>query len=210
MQKNDFIRLIYSGKIKETSQEFDSGEAPIVVGAKFVMPGVDEALEQMQVGEKKTVEVAPEKGFGLREQKYIKIVPVSQFRKNNMDPYPGMVVSADNMHGRVLSVNSGRVRIDFNHPLAGKALIYDLEIKSKMDESKEKARALVEFYTKLPSDKISVEIKGNEAEITVPPVVSPVYKKKIADDIRAYIGIEKVKFSEIFEKTEEKEEGKKE
>ncbi|MFZ3077011.1 MAG: peptidylprolyl isomerase [Candidatus Aenigmatarchaeota archaeon] len=206
MQKNDFVRILYSGKIKETQQEFDSGEVPVVVGAKFVLPGIDETLEQMQVGERKTVEVAPEKGFGLRDQKFIKLVPVSQFRKNNMDPYPGMVVSADNAHGRVLSVNSGRVRIDFNHPLAGKVLVYDVEIKSKIDDSKEKIKALAEFYTKLPANKINVEIKDKEAEVIVPPMISPVYKKKIADDIRAYVGLEKVKFSEVYEKGEEKAE----
>ncbi len=208
MQKNDFIRISYSGKIKETSQEFDKGEAPVVVGAKFVLPGIDEALEQMQIGEKKTVEVAPEKGFGQREQKYIKLVPVSQFRKNNMEPYPGMIVSADNAHGRVLSVNSGRVRVDFNHPLAGKVLVYDVEIKSKIDDSKEKIKSLVEFFAKVPANKISVEIKDKEAEITVPPMVSPVYKKKIADDVRTYVGIEKVKFSEVYEKADESKEEK--
>ncbi len=208
MQKNDFVRISYSGKIKETQQEFDKGESPVVVGAKFVLPGIDEALEQMQVGEKKTIEVAPEKGFGLRDQKYIKLVPASQFRNNNMDPYPGMIVTADNMHGRVLSVNSGRVRVDFNHPLAGKVLVYDVEIKSKTDDSKEKIKELIEFYTKLPTDKISVEINDKEAEITVPPMISPVYKKKIADDVRAYVGLEKVKFSEVYEKGEEKTEEK--
>lgn len=210
MLKNDFIRLSYSGKVKETRQEFDGGEVPIVVGAKLVLPGIDEALERMQVGEKKTIEVAPEKAFGQREQKYIRLVPASQFRKNNMDPYPGMVVSADNMHGRVLSVNSGRVRVDFNHPLAGKILVYDLEIKTKIDDAKEKIKSLVEFYAKVPSSKISVEIKGSEAEITVPPMVSPVYKKKIADDARAFVGIEKTKFSEVYEKAEEKEQNKEE
>jgi len=210
MQKNDFVRISYSGKIKETQQEFDSGESPVVVGAKFVLPGIDEALEQMQVGEKKTVEVAPEKGFGLRDQKFIKLVPVSQFRKNSMDPYPGMIVSADNMYGRVLSVNSGRVRVDFNHPLAGKVLVYDVEIKSKIEDAEEKIKALAEFYTKLPANKIKVEIKDKEAEVTVPPMVSSVYKKKIADDARAFVGIEKTKFSEVYEKGEEKAEQNKE
>jgi len=208
MQKNDFIRISYSGKVKETQQEFDSGEVPVVVGAKFVLPGIDEALEQMQVGEKKTVEVSSEKGFGVRDQKFIKLVPVSQFRKNNMDPYPGMIVSADNAHGRVLSVNSGRVRVDFNHPLAGKVLVYDVEIKSKIEDTKEKIKALVEFYTKLPANKISVEIRDKEAEITVPPMISPIYKKKIADDAGAFVGIEKTKFSEVYEKGEESKEEK--
>jgi FKBP-type peptidyl-prolyl cis-trans isomerase 2 len=210
MQKNDFIRISYSGKIKETQQEFDSGDSAIVVGAKFVLPGIDEALEQMQVGDKKTIEVPPEKGFGLRDQKFIKLVPASQFRNSKMDPYPGMIVSADNMHGRVLSVNSGRVRVDFNHPLAGKTLVYDLEVKARIDDDREKIKALVEFFAKVPANKVTVEINGKEAEVIVPPMISPVYKKKIADDARAYVGLEKVKFSEVYEKGEEKAEQEKE
>ena len=205
MQKNDFIRIDYSGKIKETGQEFDKAIIPIVIGAGFVIKGVDEALTEMNVGEKKTIEIPPEKGFGIREQKFIKIIPVSEFKKNNTSPYPGMIVSADNIQGRVLSVNSGRVRVDFNHPLAGKTLIYDIEIKEKIEEPQKKAKALTEFFTKLPDGKINVEIKDKELEITVPPMVSPIIKKKIADSARDILGFEKTKFSELYEKVEKKE-----
>lgn len=205
MEKGDFIRISYFGKIKDMEQKFDSAEnVPVVVGENFVISGVDEALAQMQVGEKRSVEIAPEKGFGNRDQNLIKLIPVSEFKKNNTEPYPGMIVNADNLRGRVLSVASGRVRVDFNHPLAGKVLVYELELKEKIEDKAEKAKALVEFYTKMSKEKITTSISGDGIEIIIPPGISAVYKKKIADDIRKFLTIEKTKFSEVFEKPQEK------
>lgn len=203
MQKGDFVRISYSGKIRETGQDFDKGDAPVVVGEEFVISGIDEALQQLQVGEKKSVEIPPEKGFGEREQKLIKLIPLSEFRKHDTNPYPGMIVNADNLRGRVLSVASGRVKVDFNHPLAGKTLVYDLELKEKIEVRTEKAKALVEFYTKLPKEKIIVNMTEKDIEIITPPGISPLYKKKIADDIRKFLAMEKTKFSEVFEKPKE-------
>jgi FKBP-type peptidyl-prolyl cis-trans isomerase 2 len=45
-----------------------------------------------------------------------------------MTPYPGMIVSVNRLRGKVLSVSGGRVRVDFNHPLAGKTLRFDVEV----------------------------------------------------------------------------------
>ncbi len=200
MQKNDFVRIEYSGRIKETGQEFDKGNVPIAVGAGFVIKGIDEALINMNVNEKKTIEIPPEKAFGVRDQKFIKLVPLSEFKKNDTMPYPGMIISADGIQGRVLSVNSGRVRVDFNHPLAGKTLIYDIEVKEKIEDVQEKAKALVEFFARVPKEKIDVKVSEKELEITVPPMVSPLMKKKIADFARSILGFERTKFSELYEK----------
>lgn len=203
MQINDFIRISYSGKIRDMSEEFDKGDAvPVIVGAKYVINGLDEALQQMNLSEKRTVEIQPEKGFGQRDLNLIKLVPESEFRKHNTRPYPGMVVNADNLRGRVLSVSSGRVKVDFNHPLAGKNLIYEVEIKEKIEKLEEKISAIVEFYTRLEKDKIKVTLGGENAEIIIPPVVHSVYKKKISEDIMRFVPVKSVKFSEVFEKTE--------
>ena len=123
MQEKDFVKIKYSGIMKENNMQLDSADdAPIIVGAKWVIPGVDDALKEMNVGEKKKVEIAPEKGFGPRNPKLIKLVPLAEFKKHGQNPQPGMVINADNMKGRVLSVSGGRVKIDFNHPLAGRTL----------------------------------------------------------------------------------------
>ena len=212
MKINDFIRVAYSARIKETSQMFDKSEnIPTIIGAGLVIKGLEEALKEMNVGEKKSVEIPPEKGFGNRDPKLIKLITISEFRKHEINPQPGMLVEVDNLgertltlptnKGRVLSVSSGRVSVDFNHPLAGKTLIYDVEIKERIEKPEDKIKTLIEIYTRI--NKISVIINNKEVEIIVPPLINPIYKKKIADDVIKFLDLEKVKFSEIFEKPKE-------
>lgn len=201
MQTGEFIRLAYSGKIKETDQHIDSAEsAPVIVGAGYILHGVEAELANMIVGQKKTIELTPEKAFGIRDSKLVKLVPEAEFRKHNTRPVPGMPIEADGMRGRVMSVASGRVTVDFNHPLAGKTLIFDLEVKKKIDLLDEKIRAIVEFYSRQPADKLAVHVKGTEVELEIPPTIHPVFKKKIADDIMKWLDLTRVKFFEVFEK----------
>ncbi len=201
MQKNDFIKINFEGRIKETGQLFDSGKnVGVVVGGSYVIPGLDDVLLEMNLGEKKTVEIPPSKAFGDREQAKVHTVPEAEFKKHGTTPKPGLVVDADNMRGRVMSVTSGRVMIDFNHPLAGKILTYDIEVAGKMEKPEEKVIAIVEYFTKTDAVNFSAKVTGKEADITVPPIIHPIYKKKIADEIMKFLDIEKVKFSEVFEK----------
>ena len=89
VKEGDFIRLNYTGKVKDTGDIFDTtneevaeeaglktenktfGAIPIAVGVGHVLKGLDKDLVGMEAGEKKTIEVAPEDGFGLRESKTI-------------------------------------------------------------------------------------------------------------------------------------------
>ena len=204
MQTNDFIKINYSGKIKETGVEFDKGESvPIIIGVNYTLKGIDGALLEMNIGDKKIIELSPENAFGNREPKLVRLVPLSEFKKHNTNPYPGMIFEADNLRGRVLSVSGGRVSMDFNHPLAGKTLLYDVEIKEKIESIEDKIKAIIKIYTTLDEGKSKVFAKEKEVEIEVPPLINSVYKKKIADDVMKFLGFEKVKFVESFEKPKE-------
>ena len=209
MQKGDFIRIKYSGKIKENKIPLDQAEnAPIIVGGGWILQGFDEALLEMNLNDKKTVEIPSEKGFGPRDPKLVKLVPESEFKKHGKKPFPGMWVDADQRRGRVLSVSSGRVKIDFNHPLAGKTVIYDVEIKEKIEKPEDKVRAIVEFFSRQPADKVKIDIKDKEIEIVLPPMVNSLYKKRIADEVMKYLEKDKVKFIEEFRKVTEEDKKK--
>jgi FKBP-type peptidyl-prolyl cis-trans isomerase 2 len=200
MQTNDFVIVNFSGKIKETNFEFDKGDnLPLVVGVNYTLKGVDKALATMNVGDKKTVEIVPEDGFGKRDEKLLRLVPMSEFKKHGTEPFPGMVFDADNMRGKVVSVSGGRVKVDFNHPLSGKVLVYDLEVKEKLEGVESKVKALLKMYCG-SDDKVKTVTKDKEIEIEMPPLVNSLYKKKIADDVMRFLGFEKVKFVETFEK----------
>lgn len=205
MQKDDFVKISYVGKLKEGGQIFDKAEGvQIVLGEGFVLPGLDEALLGMNAGENKTIEVQPAKAFGERNPELVKIVPESEFKRRDIELKIGMPVDADGARGRIVSIASGRVRVDFNHPLAGKVLVYDLEVKEKIEKTEEKIKGLINFYSKIEPEKVSVAVGEKEVEITVPPIIHPVYKKRIADEIRKFLGLEKTKFVEVFEASEAK------
>jgi len=210
MQKNDFIRIKYTAKMKENNIEFDKNEdMPLVVGAGWVMKSLDNAILKMNISDKETVEIAPEDAIGKRNDKLIKTVPTEEFKKHGQKPVPGMIINADNTIGRVLSVSGGRVKVDFNHPLAGKTLVFDIEILKKIEDNDDKIRAIVEWFMKPKTDAdrklmedIEIKIDSDEVEMNLPPLVTlnSVYKRKISDDIINFLGMKKIKFMEVFEK----------
>ena len=147
IEKGDVAEVILIGKIKDgkTFQELKE-PTPVIVGMKRLIPGLDEALIGMNPGEKKTVEIQPEKGFGKRDPNLVRLVPISAFKKSNIKPVPGAIVDVDGYPARVLSTSGGRVQIDFNHELAGKTLIYEIEVKSVIKNDSEKASVLTKKY----------------------------------------------------------------
>ncbi len=225
MQEGDFIRIDYVGKIRESGQIFDLtneklakekdmynpnvnySPLPVIIGAGFVIKGLETELKKMKVGENKTFPLKPEDAFGERSPKLIKLIPMSDFHKRNMVPYQGMPVNINNLMGRVLSVSGGRVKVDFNHPLAGKELEYDLEIKEKIIDKKEKVRAVVEFFYKpIKKENISFKEKIIEVKFESKADVPRQSKEKIANTILKWIeSVEKIRFVEEYK--QQKDEG---
>ena len=212
MKKGDFIKIDYIGRL-ESGEIFDLTDEerakkenihnpkarykplPMIIGAGFVISGLDKALLDMSAGEKKTIEVKPEDGFGSREPELVKIFPEKYFdQKVN----PGMIIDfpdpSGTVRGRVQSVSAGRVRIDFNHPLAGKTLLYEVEIKEEIEQPEKRIEALLDFF----DVQSKVSISGNEVEIEAK--APEAIKERISSLIFEYLDFDKVKFSTTFEK----------
>ena len=222
MQRGDFVYISYVGRIKESGEIFDTtseeiarkegvynpeikyGDVPVIVGAGFVIPGLDEALEKMNVGEKKVIEIEPHKAFGERREDFIKLIPETEFKRQNINVKVGDFVSVNGITGRVLSINSGRVRVDFNHPLAGKALVYEVEIKKQITDTKEKIYAILKYFSNLDENVANVKIENGVVEIETKGIqIASRVKENIVKTIFEWIKeINKVKFSEVYEKSE--------
>lgn len=151
MKTNDFITVDFTGTLP-TGETFDTTTeghhahpALVVLGKKMVLPAVEKQLEAMTVGEEKTFTVPPEDGFGMRKPELIKIVSLAKFHEKNISPVPGMVVDIDGLPVKVTAVSGGRVRLDFNHPLAGKELTYRIKIVSLLEKLADKAAAIVSY-----------------------------------------------------------------
>jgi len=189
VQKGDVIKLHYTGKVKETGEVFDTtyeevakkagiysekgiyGPVPIAVGAGHVLKGLDEQLGGLDVGKKYEITVPPEKGFGKRDPKLIKTFTLGQFRRQGIYPFPGMPVEVETeggrkLKGRVLTVSGGRVRVDFNHPYAGKHLVYEVEVVEKIEDPIERVKALIELRMPMvDTEKVIIEV--GEKDVTV-------------------------------------------
>jgi FKBP-type peptidyl-prolyl cis-trans isomerase 2 len=158
--KGDFVEIEYIGKIKDNGEIFDTNiekEAkkigakdvkPLVIciGKSMVVKGLDNALENKEIGKEYHIDISPEQGFGKRDASLIKIVPMKVFREKNMNPVPGMMLNLNNSLAKIISVSGGRVSVDLNNPLAGKNIEYDFTIKRKVEDEEEKVNALQDFF----------------------------------------------------------------
>lgn len=167
---------LYDTTLKEAAEEAGIHEenayyAPMryVVGSGRLIAGLEEALDQAEVGKTFEVEVPPEKGYGKRDANRFETVSLKEFKKNKVEPEVGMVVNWRNRRGVVSTVGGGRVRIDFNPPLAGKTLTYKVTVRRVYDDEAGRVKAIL--LMNYPSaDEPEVTMDGKIAVVTLPEV----------------------------------------
>lgn len=182
MKKGDFVEIDFVGRIASTGEIFDLTDEEtakkegiynpkhrykpslVIIGSGMAVPGVEKALENMEPGNEREFELGPEDAFGGRDMHLIRIVSLSKFIKEKINPVPGIFVDIDGMQAKVLSVAGGRVRVDFNHPLAGKNLLYKVKLVRQITDTLEKAKALLSYYTVKCDARLDSEILTIETE----------------------------------------------
>lgn len=134
-QEGDMVTVIYQGSLEDGSV-FDSSEEdePLVfiLGEDTVLPGFEKAIVGMEIGEQRTVRIPPEEGFGVRQERLIDKLAIEQLPEG-LDLKVGAkldVTSEDgsNFEVVVTDIQAGRVTLDANHPLAGRTLIFHIEL----------------------------------------------------------------------------------
>ncbi len=115
----------------EVDSNFAAEPATFTVGDGNLLPGFEQSLFGLQAGEKTTLRILPEQGFGQRNPNNIQKVPRSQFADMALEP--GLMISfADagqsELPGVVSEFDDKQVTVDFNHPLAGRELFFDVQI----------------------------------------------------------------------------------
>ena len=207
-----------SGKIFDTTNEKIAKEngiykenavfqpVPVIVGNKDVLQGMDEALLKMKAGEEKIVLLKPEKAFGARKKELIVVIPVKEFTKRKIKPYPGLIVDLNNTYGKVQTVSSGRVRVDMNSDLAGKEVEYTLKITKEITNPEEKAQVLTNKFFPLKDLKTKVILTKDTLRVEFPKEIA----KHIAPIVPQYTNaitqaIPEIKKVEVAEPKKEKE-----
>lgn len=199
IQEHDFVELDYTGKLTE-GMVFDTtvervarengfsgkgsfGPMMICVGEGQVLAGLDAALVGKELGKEYNVTLPPELAFGKRDIKQLRIVPMNTFREHQMTPYPGLEVDVDGQRGVITSISGGRVIVNFNHPLAGKDVLYTFIVRRKVTDQKEQVMAFVSGTLQVPKDKVNVVVIEGKATIelpfTLPGPITDIFIKKL-------------------------------
>ena len=222
VNKDDFVEVEYTGRIKSDGRIFDTTNEKLAEENKIKTPGMaygpiivclgenniveflDDELADKEIGKKYEKEFRSEEAFGKKDAKLVRVVSMNLFKKQDMAPYPGMQINAEGHFGIVRSISGGRVIVDFNHPLAGRELIYEFRILSKINDAVKQAECIAKFNLlpnknlyelKLDGESLNVVVK-----IDIPDKIKETFKKKIQKLVPK---IKKIEFST--EKKDEKQ-----
>ena len=197
LNKKDFIEIEFTAKVKN-GEVFDSNikedlkksnlniEAKPVIfplGEGMFLKGVDDFLIGKEIG-KYEIELSPENAFGNRNSKLVQIIPSRVFREQKVNPMPGAMFNFDGRVAKILSVSGGRIIADFNNPIAGKTVVYKINVSRKVDDEREKAKSFMNFLFRRDFD-----FEINNKKITI----------KAEKDFVKFLEIFKDKFKEILD-----------
>lgn len=135
VKKGDKIKIHYHGRLNDgTVFDSSNGRQPLEfeVGSGMVIPGFDAGVTGMSVGEKKTINIPFMEAYGPVQNEMIIEFPKTNFPAE-MKPEVGMQLNMSNQSGQQFPVVIKEIKdevivLDANHPLAGKDLIFDLEL----------------------------------------------------------------------------------
>lgn len=134
-KSGDTVKIHYTGTLDDGT-EFDSsaGREPLefVLGSGQVIPGFDNAVDGMEIGENKKVRLDADDAYGQRIEQLIQEVPMSAL-PDDIEPKVGMGLQSQSPDGQVMQltvteVGDDSITVDANHPLAGQALSFDIEL----------------------------------------------------------------------------------
>ena len=200
MDKGDFVKIEYVGKVRDTGEIFDLtdeklakekgtydkdhkyGPVLAIVDSGALIKGVEEELKKMKVGEEKEFDIPYRDAFGPRDGKLVKIVSINKFFEQKINPVPGSFVNIDGANCKIQTVSGGRVRVDFNHPLANKDLHYWLKIKERVDSDENKVKELLKSY----GIEGTANVEGKKAHLNL-KIKVPQLNKLIEDAVKKWM-----------------------
>ncbi|MTI20180.1 peptidylprolyl isomerase [Fulvivirga sp. RKSG066] len=134
-KKGDKVKVHYTGKLNDGSV-FDSSEnrepLEFEIGAGMMIAGFDKAVVGMKVGDTKTADIPADEAYGAKNDEMVVQVPKSQLPED-LKPEVGQQLGMQQPNGQnipvvVTKVEDETIEIDANHPLAGKDLVFDIEM----------------------------------------------------------------------------------
>ena len=229
MEKGDIVQLEYEGWIAGSDELFDTtseelareeeifeedrtyGPMYTVVGTGRLIKGLDEKLLEAEVDKEYEVEIPPEDAYGERDPKNVETHSMRELARLKIEPEIGRVVNIRNKTGWISGIFAGRVRIDYNHKLAGKTLKYKYKVVGKPEGASDVVKAIIAMnYGR--EEEFGIEMEGEDGVvITLPDVCKydpnwTLAKLRLVNDMREIADMRTVKMLEVYVKKEAAEE----
>ncbi len=137
-QNNDIVSLVFTGKL-DNGEVFTTikPEEPLSVkiGNSDLPPTLEQAIVQMTKGESKKIRLSPDEGYGPRQKDLIQTID-NQKMVDTLKPVPGMLIALkvdkegaeQKVPATVIEVEGSKITVDYNHPLAGHHLTYEVTL----------------------------------------------------------------------------------
>ena len=209
----DFIEVIYTGstndgvtfdtnveaiakekKIFSAKQKYDP--VKICVGEHQILEGIDQSLNGKELGQKFTLNIPAELGFGKRDVKKVQLVPMTTFDEHKVKPFKGLQVDFDGQIGVVQRISGGRVMVNFNDPLSGKELVYDVEVLKKITDTTEQAKAYISHIMPIKPEHLDISVKDKTLVLCLPFDLPDSFREAMTEKFQKVLSdIEKVEFT---------------
>jgi FKBP-type peptidyl-prolyl cis-trans isomerase 2 len=136
VEDGTLVKIHYTLTVEDKIVDSSKGQEPMEfqVGSKKVIPGFEKALLGMEIGEKKTFKINPDEGYGRENPEGVKEILKDKLPPD-VQPEAGMTLYAKGPNRkphpvRIVEVKKDTIILNFNHPLAGKTLNFDVEVMS--------------------------------------------------------------------------------
>ncbi len=226
VNKGDFIMVEMTGSAVETGEVFDTsseevatengvweegrtyGPRLVIVGDGYVLRGLDEKLPGTPWDEEVEIEIEAAEAFGERRAEDIEMVPFRVLRSKGVNPYVGAELEVDGRPAIVRSVSAGRVQLDYNHPLAGRKIVYKVKAAEHIEDDKDKMRALLgRRFLGIETKEFKLKKTKKKLRIGVPDQIFfgeniQIAKRGVALDLLRYFEeIEEIEYYETIKRS---------
>ena len=226
VNKGDFIMVEMTGRADETGEIIDTsdeelareegvydegrtyGPKLVIVGDGYVLRGLDQRLPGVPFDEETDIEIPAAEAFGERNPDNVQTIPYRILRSKGVNPVIGAELEIDGRQAIVRSVGAGRVQVDYNHPLAGRKIVYKLRVTENVTDEKKKMEALIgRRFLGIDTGEFKLRKTKKKLRIGVPDQIFfseniQIAKRGVALDILRYFEeLDEVEFYETIKRS---------
>ena len=226
VNKGDFIMLEMTGRADETGDIIETtdeelareegvhdegrtyGPRLVIVGDGYVLRGLDQRLPGVPFDEETDIEIPAAEAFGERDPANVQMIPYRILRSKGVNPVIGAEIEIDGRQAIVRSVGAGRVQVDYNHPLAGRKIVYKLKVTENVTDDKKKMEALIgRRFLGIDTGEFKLRKTKKKLRIGVPDQIFfgeniQIAKRGVALDILRYFEeLDEVEFYETIKRS---------